>query len=143
MKRLILSMIMMIILSGYASAYTIPDSYMIINPSIKILKEENGNGAMDVSFAKGKIQINDKFSFSGSASVGFTSPRASITSYNHYVNMFMAKATWKPFKGLGIGIESSWAYMIPGHDSDVSYFRTENYQAIVIEIDHLIVMNLF
>ena len=134
-------LLLILLMSGCIQAYYTPDTYLIINPSIKILKEENGNGALDVVFGNGKLQINNKFSVSGIVSVGFTSPRSNIISYNHYVNTFLAKATWRPIRGLGIGIESSWSHMIKGNDSEVSYFRDATYQAIVIEIDQLMILN--
>ena len=111
-----------------------PDSYISINPKLKLGKHENGNYFMDFIPAKFYWHANPFFSFSGEASVGFTAPRAgSAFAHNHYANRLLVRATYRPFGKLGVFAEANFSNLIDGNNSPVTYFRTGNYQAIGFE----------
>jgi len=111
------------------------DAFIQFSPNIKLGKYENGNYFLDFVPAKVYWKVNDKVSFYGEASVGFTAPRSGrFFNMNHYTNRLTFKTTYRPYGDLGFFVEANFSNIIPGSSDDVTYFRTGNYQAIGVEI---------
>jgi len=111
------------------------DSFIRVNPKLKFGKVENGNHFFEFIPAKFNWRINEDFSIAGGASVGFTSPRNSRYSMNHYSNRLTVKATYRPGKKIGYFIEGNFANKIDGANNDVNYFHHDTYQAVGIEYE--------
>lgn len=146
MNKIFLIALLLTCLSINTEAKGSPDSHIRVNPKVKLGKYENGNHFMELLLGKFNWRINEVFSFAGGASVGFTAPRSSFTKMNHYMNLLVLRATYRPpFLGnLGVFVEGGFSNLIEGNSNPVGYFRTAlpgggsgNYQAIGFEFDWL------
>lgn len=112
--------------------------YIKIKSSAKLGKQENGNYFMDINFLEVDYSPFKYLSINGNAKVGFTAPRGgSWSAQNHYVNSLNVRTVYKPLGRIGYFVEANFSKRIPGNDKDVSYFITDNYQAVGIEIEFL------
>lgn len=123
------------VLIAASSIHAINERYIQVHPQLKLGKYENGNYFMDARFMELHYDFTEQFSFSGSASVGFTAERNSgILNQNHYTNIINIKSIFRPFKNGAIEffVESNFSNLVEGNNSSVDYFRTGNYQAVGI-----------
>lgn len=110
-------------------------SYLYISPQIKFGKMENGNGFSELQYFKFRYKTIYHYSIEGSVSTSFTSPRGSLTSFNHSVNRIWMKFTYRPFHDVGFFVEGSLVDNIPQSDNAVDYIIYQNYQAVGISFD--------
>lgn len=146
MKKAFLILIALMALVGHIQASPNEHSYIRVNPKIKMGKYENGNHFTELVLGKVNWHINEQFSIAGGASVGFTAPRSNALKLNHYMNLLVLRATYRPpsWGNLGLFVEGGFSNLIDGNTNPVGYFRTSNpgggsgnYQAIGIEFDWL------
>lgn len=120
---------------GYSSDIPPLYSYLHVSPQIKFGKMENGNGFSEVQYLKFRYKTIHNYSLEGSLSTSFTSPRESLTSFNHSVNRIWIKFTYSPFHDIGFFFEGSLVDNIPQSDNAVDYILYQNYQAVGISFD--------
>lgn len=128
MKKLCLTLILCFTFLNCMYAKEL-ESYLSIQPQVKIGKIENGNGFLELQYVKLDYFINEQFRLQGGVSTGFTSPRADVMSFNHYVNRVGIKATYQVNDRLGVFLEGNFASLISGANNPVSYFTEDTYQA--------------
>jgi|TARA_R110000823_G_scaffold25694_1_gene75579 hypothetical protein len=128
-------LIILFVLVGLNYNLQAEESFIRVNPKLKLGKVENGNHFFEFVPAKFNWRINKDFSIAGGASVGFTAPRSHRYAFNHFSNRLTVRATYRPSGKLGYFIEGNFANKIDGAHSSVNYFHHDTYQAVGIEYE--------
>ncbi len=135
MKKLkfILYAITALIVIVWASKTHGYETFLELRPQFKYGKIENGNSFYEIQYLKYQY-LKEKIIFEGAVSTGFTAPRGSASNPNHYINRLGIKATYLVNENLGLFYEGSFTDNIAGQTNPVSYFVTDNYQAIGVSM---------
>lgn len=108
-------------------------AFLELRPQLKYGKIENGNKFYEMQYMKFQY-LKDRLIFEGGLSTGFTGPRSGNAVPNHYINRLGLKATYLVNDNIGVFYEGSFTDNIEGQSNPVSYFVTDNYQAIGVSM---------